>query len=454
MGAIQDALRQRFKTPHEVLEKLGLGDSAATLLARDSKGTSEMAKQPIKLSGRGAMLLGSLTSYLKPRLAADAKISLAPLLVDITSKNFSEKKTEVIDKVKKAVKGKLAKDANIDSLLQLLNALEGSPGEVMGGPEEQPTPIAGGGEGGGAVETEEDNVMPQHDLQVDPNMGGPTGVPHPITSGQQVTRDAGHEELMQFLASKGMSPEDIQEACSIAHGPGGEPGGGGGMGGGGEPPMDTQHHGMSPHGMDGPGESTGGHEGYGTGGEADAFKTAADMPPEFEGMPHPGGHVGGDNRTRRAMDARKKVARQAMDMAAELKTLDQKTQRAIKLAVDGALMAAKKASDQQIKEAKEDAIRTQKEIREAENVVRPWVGQMEMAFDGASDVYRTALQALGVKDLDIVHPSAYKTILELQPLPGASRGSRYAQDSVAMDSATTVDFFKRFPGAAKIGRVA
>ena len=281
-----------------------------------------------------------------------------------------------------------------------------------------------------------------HDLQVDPNMGGGTGVPHPITSGQQVTRDAGHEELMQFLASKGLSPEDIQEACAIAHGPGGE---GGGEPPGGAPPMDGSHH--MHHGMDGPGESTGGHEGYGMGGETDAYKTAADMPPPTRGTPVPGGSMHG-------MDSKRR-ARQVMDMHAELKTLDQKTQRAIKVAVDGALAAAKTASDQQIKEAKEEAIRNQKEIREAENVVRPWVGQMEMAFDSAADVYKTALVALGVKDLDIIHPSAYKTLLELAPLPGHSKSSaRHAQDAQMMDSATSASFFERFPGAAKIGRVA
>lgn len=108
---------------------------------------------------------------------------------------------------------------------------------------------------------------------------------------------------------------------------------------------------------------------------------------------------------------------------------------AIKLAVDAAE-----------KRAEKKATETQKEIRDAERTVRPWVGDLAMAHDSAEGVYRTALTSLGVK-VEGVHPSALPAILQAQPLPGKKAAST---TTVAMDAATDADFAKRYPGAAKI----
>ena len=104
------------------------------------------------------------------------------------------------------------------------------------------------------------------------------------------------------------------------------------------------------------------------------------------------------------------------------------------------------AVTQATKAAHDAAVATQRAIREAENAVRPYVGNIAMAHDSAEAVYRTALSTLGVK-VDGVHPSALKTILELQPVPGA-RPKQSAP--VAMDSAGSTSFAKRFPEAAPI----
>jgi hypothetical protein len=88
-------------------------------------------------------------------------------------------------------------------------------------------------------------------------------------------------------------------------------------------------------------------------------------------------------------------------------------------------------------------------VHEARNVVRPWVGEMEMYFETPEAVYRTALEALGVKDLDDVCPSAFRKLLEAQPFPGAHRyANGHDPDPEAVNA-----FFKRYPYAARIGRI-
>lgn len=111
-----------------------------------------------------------------------------------------------------------------------------------------------------------------------------------------------------------------------------------------------------------------------------------------------------------------------------------------KTAMDEAIKAA-------VATANSDAARNQREIRDAERAVRPYVGELAMAHDSAAEVYRTALTALGHK-VDDVHPSAYPAILAALPKPGAKQTQT---TRVAMDAASVSSFATMFPGAEKIG---
>lgn len=122
--------------------------------------------------------------------------------------------------------------------------------------------------------------------------------------------------------------------------------------------------------------------------------------------------------------------RAVINSAKDVKAMDAAT---IAKTVNTAVAAAVKRAQQ-----------TAQETREAERAVRPYVGEMTIAFDSAEGVYRKALQMLGV-DIAGVHPSALPTILAMQPKPGARREER-----VAMDAATVAGFAERFPEAAKI----
>jgi hypothetical protein len=118
---------------------------------------------------------------------------------------------------------------------------------------------------------------------------------------------------------------------------------------------------------------------------------------------------------------------------------DKANDKAIALAVDSAVTVA-------VKSAVANVQREQAAIRDAERFVRPWVGDLAIAFDSAADVYKAAIEANGrtVKD---VHPSAYKAILEMMPKPGQKTTS----PRIAMDSAKSNGFAERFPETGRIG---
>jgi hypothetical protein len=464
-----------------------------------------MANNRVALTRKAAVALGALTVYLRPKLAADAQLDLEAVLQDVTDKNFTAKKPHIISAIQKQVNGRLAKDANIGTLAQLLDALELESAPVEAGP--------------GVPEANPMSGMPEV-----PTAKGPGGMPH-LMPGQGAPESTGTmqdtpmggglgggtggapigmEQLKAFLASKGMHPQDIEQACQMACGPTGPgaggmgagkppppaggpqapaaasappPGGGGGggssggekSGGGGSSseessdkakdaisglggPEDgykfasqkTSHGGSDqghPEVMSGHGQTSGGEHGtnYRT---PDKFsgvdsRMGRDNPEHFPGMPEVG--MGPRDGGSSAMDS----------INGDLNMADK---RQIEEAVaQAAKQAIKQAQDQMgaaVKAAVDKERETQRAIREAENDVRPYIGHIAQAFDSAEDIYRTALNTLGVK-LDGVHPTAYKVILGLQALPNAQK--RVSPSAiVASDSKGASDFAARNPYAAKI----
>ena len=76
------------------------------------------------LSAKAAVAAGALTVYLKPLLAADAKIDLGPALKGVTSANFADRRDLMIKRITEAAHGKLAKDAKLDGLPKVMDAIE------------------------------------------------------------------------------------------------------------------------------------------------------------------------------------------------------------------------------------------------------------------------------------------------------------------------------------------
>lgn len=101
------------------------------------EGKFDMSKKAL-LSHHASVARGALMVHLQPLLAQDAKIDLTTPLKGVTSKNFKEKKPEIISAIEKQAKGKLlAADASIKEGLEgLLAMIEGMPAEQ--GQDEEP----------------------------------------------------------------------------------------------------------------------------------------------------------------------------------------------------------------------------------------------------------------------------------------------------------------------------
>jgi hypothetical protein len=93
-----------------------------------------------QLSPRAAALQASVYTYLRPRIAMDAKIDLTPVIFAIRKgKSLGDQRDAITTAVRAVVKDKLAKDANIDDVAHLLDAIEDV---VDGGPVDMPDEMA------------------------------------------------------------------------------------------------------------------------------------------------------------------------------------------------------------------------------------------------------------------------------------------------------------------------
>ncbi|HEM3759887.1 TPA: DUF2213 domain-containing protein [Klebsiella quasipneumoniae] len=117
---------------------------------------------------------------------------------------------------------------------------------------------------------------------------------------------------------------------------------------------------------------------------------------------------------------------------------DEEDDKVSKTAMDSAIRLA---ADSATKKAAENF----RKIREAEQVVRPLIGDI-VAMDSAEDVYRTALEQIGV-DITGVHPSAYPAMVKM-----AISQKENSRPVIAQDSASVSEFEKAFPTAGKLKR--
>lgn len=134
---------------------------------------------------------------------------------------------------------------------------------------------------------------------------------------------------------------------------------------------------------------------------------------------------------RKAYDAR----RAGKDEAPEMKPAMDK--KAMDAAIEQRVSAAIRANDAR-----------HAEVATALRTVRPYTGELNIAFDSAEAVYRHTLTALGVAAGKTAHRDALPEILAAQPKPGARPN---AEPRLAHDAAAAKGFGERFPSAGRIG---
>lgn len=92
-------------------------------------------------SRKALLVRGALSAYLMPKLAADTKIDLKPVLLGATAANWTAAKPEIARRLTTATSGKLAKDAKLDDMHAFLDSLdkegEGEPDTMDAEPESE-----------------------------------------------------------------------------------------------------------------------------------------------------------------------------------------------------------------------------------------------------------------------------------------------------------------------------
>jgi len=106
----------------------------------------------------------------------------------------------------------------------------------------------------------------------------------------------------------------------------------------------------------------------------------------------------------------------------------------------------KTAMDAALKSTEQKTVERMLAIREAERIVRPHIGDLQVAMDSASSIYKLALDHAGV-DLTNVHESAYAAMVKMLPVDGP------AKPKLAVDNSIKGSVAKKFPDAMKLKSV-
>jgi len=445
-GQQYDGVMRNIRANHVALVKDGrqgpdvvVADQA--LQPRKEKPSMKMHKGvPISTSAYARIL----ASCAKPVLAQDARLDagqIAPLFKGIDASNFTAKRNDLKKSLSRLLKNKLAEDQNSpdDVAMRLLDIIHGPGSAEAGGGAPPPGPDQGFTDTGMTGEGSDVGGVPEGPGMGAPLGGGPEARPEeelaPVPEGapDQSLIDA----IEEYLTDKGVDETIIDglknlisSAGANAEEPAPEP-----KSEGGEGESDSDSEDASPREeeierTDGEDEECPAEDATeklvekapsgSTGSTREAVDegTASDQPPPFPGKPKVGGGM---------------VPLGGRKMAG-----DSKQGFVTKPAMDAAIQAA-------VAKAREDERHNRNAIREAEKICRPYVGDLAIAYDSADKVYGAALKALKI-EVKGVHPSAFRTILELQPKP--ERQKKPA--TVAMDEASTKSYAERFPGAERL----
>jgi hypothetical protein len=134
-GEHYDGVMRNIRFNHVALVPKGragpdvmVGDSSLNLNGESTVGKS--------LSKKAVMAKGALLAVLKPKMAADAKLDLNAILVGVNAKNWAEKKPGILD----AIKAKMAKDADLADVVELLDKLDGEQPDDDNVAQDEPDP--------------------------------------------------------------------------------------------------------------------------------------------------------------------------------------------------------------------------------------------------------------------------------------------------------------------------
>jgi hypothetical protein len=404
MRKLAEELKKKFRTPAEAVAALGL--DAAILDEEHTENERQISMKTISLSPKAALAKGSIMTWLRPKLATDAKLDLNPILEGVNAKNFSKQKKIIAEALKIATRGRLAQDADIDDLPELLQAIEAERGADVEEPNSAAPPIAEkkeeGDEPNALLEFLKGKLQPEDLAQVADMMS------HSAMDNEEEERKEREWQQRSYDARKRLGRDETEEEREDRE------------------KKESAEDARARLGRDESEEERNDRE-EGDKKARDARaqrgfdRRSRDQLPSIKGTPEVGGSMQGATK-----DA---VTKDAMDAALK----DERVRSEASTAK--AIAAATHARDEQHRLA-----------REAEKFVRPLVGELAIAYDSAEEIYRAALQMRNV-NIEGMHPSAYRPVLEqVAALPK----QRDARQDLGMDAKATASFDERYPGANRI----
>lgn len=381
-----------------------------------------------KLTPTARATMGAVTVYLSPRMALDQKIpALVPLFGDIGAKNFVDKIPTMAHRITRAVRGRLAEDADIEDLTELLDALSDS-GAMEGADTEESDPNF-------AASPSEHLEGMDDDLGLMERIMGRLKDDVPPETLAKITEMIGEERRAHEQETHDADMDDAYDAACAELGRD-------------EAPEETEKR----------------EEAFGAKFAKD--RMGRDETPEEAKERRAADKMSRDRRmsrdSKRANDAKGRLGRdETPEELAERRKADRAEDRK-RLGRDepppfkgrpnpgGTMdnMVTKDEAKALAKQAADEAIAGQRDIADAKDFCRPWIGSLSMAFDSAEGVYRHTLTARGVDNKEI-HASALKTVLGMTPKPSASGNPRTAD--LALDAKPAKSFAERFPSAGRIG---
>lgn len=127
--------------PDVFVSDAALTPSVPTPAPTPTARTTPMATIATPLPRKALLASGALLNHVRPMLAADKAIDMIPVFAGVTGKNFTAQRSAIAARFKTATAGKLAQDADVGDVAEVLAALEPVL-EMLGDDPDTPAPAA------------------------------------------------------------------------------------------------------------------------------------------------------------------------------------------------------------------------------------------------------------------------------------------------------------------------
>jgi hypothetical protein len=136
-GVPYDGVMRDIRGNHVALVEVGR--AGPDVVVGDSNTLKPSENPKMKFSKTAIAVAAGLRVYLRPKLAQDAALGdLGPLVKGLTAKNFASERPRLVRAVEGRFKGKLAQDADLADLVEVIDAFSDPADPVVAGDEEDP----------------------------------------------------------------------------------------------------------------------------------------------------------------------------------------------------------------------------------------------------------------------------------------------------------------------------